>query len=102
MDEERPIWRFLRESPEEDVLFDRPTGWADLILPLSSFQMPMGIRDGTWLSKAGLTRKELASVWVQVREVLTGSYRRHNNVAVDVEQYRSMLSQHETPEQKAR
>lgn len=102
MDEERPIWRFLKENPDENVLCNRPTEWADLILPLSKFQMPMGIRDKSWLSKAELVRKEIASVWVQVREALIGSYRRHKNLAVDIEQYRSMLSHHETPEQKAR
>ncbi|CAF9914286.1 MAG: hypothetical protein ALECFALPRED_009516 [Alectoria fallacina] len=102
MDEERPIWRFLRENPDENVLCNRPTEWADLILSLSKFQKPMGVRDKSWLSKAELVRKGLASVWVQVREVLIGSYRRHKNLALDIEHYRSMLGHHETPEQKAR
>ena len=102
MDEDRPIWRFLKENPNEDDIFKRETEWADLILPLTKFQMPMGVRDTAWLSKAELCRTQLGSVWVKVREALTGSYKRHKPIAVDIEQYRSMLSYHETPEQKAR
>ena len=99
--EDRLLWRFMIKMPGEDELHRDPVKCGQAIQPLSRFRMPKGRRDKAWLSSADGARKELVKVWEAFREDYTGIIRASGIIQADIERYRKMLSQYESPEQLA-
>ena len=99
---DRPQWRFCSKTPNEPKLFSTPRRWAMAIQPLDKFRMPTGTRNEAWLLKANSVRTVLASLWRKLREDLTTIWRQAGHLEADIERYRTLLSQYETPEQLSR